>query len=84
VGIKLNSFLTSALVGDEWSTSRLGLFMLTERVPFRYWRGGWVDFGAWLDALDKRQISYACQEPNHSSSPFSARSLVTIPNTLDY
>jgi hypothetical protein len=72
VGIKLNSFLNSVLVGDEWSTSRLGLFILTERVPFRYWRRGWVDFGGWLEALDKRQISYACQEPNHNSSPFRA------------
>ena len=83
VGIKLNWFLTSALVGDEWSTSRLGLFILTKWVLFRHWRGGWEDFGAWPHALDKRQISYSCQEPNHNSSPLRPVAW-SLPNTLEY
>jgi hypothetical protein len=46
-------FLTSALVGGEWSTSRPGRFTPGERVPGTHWIGDWVDLGAGLDDLEK-------------------------------
>jgi hypothetical protein len=38
----MHIFLTSALVGDEWSASRPGLFTPGERAPGTHWIGGWV------------------------------------------
>jgi hypothetical protein len=35
-------FLTSALVGGEWSNSRPGCFIPRERAPIAHWIGGWV------------------------------------------
>jgi hypothetical protein len=35
-------FLTSALVGGEWSTSRPGRFTPGERAPGTHWRGGTI------------------------------------------
>jgi hypothetical protein len=49
-------FLTSALVGGEWSTSRLGRSTPGERAPGTHWRGGWVDLRADLDDLEKRKF----------------------------
>jgi hypothetical protein len=36
-------FLTSALVGGQWSASRPGRFTPGERAPGTHWIGGWVD-----------------------------------------
>jgi hypothetical protein len=44
-------FLTSALVGDEWSASRPGRF-----TAGTHWIGGWVDPRAGLDDVEKRQF----------------------------
>jgi hypothetical protein len=49
-------FLTSALVGDEWSTSRPGRFIPGERAPGTHWIGGWVDLRASLDDLENRKF----------------------------
>jgi hypothetical protein len=49
-------FLTSALVGDEWSASRPGRFTLGERAPGTHWVGGWVDPRARLDDVEKRKF----------------------------
>jgi hypothetical protein len=35
-------FLTSALVGGEWSASHLGRFTLGETAPGTEWIGGWI------------------------------------------
>jgi hypothetical protein len=43
VNVQIHVFLTSALVGGEWSTSRPGRFIPGERAPRTYWTGGWVD-----------------------------------------
>jgi hypothetical protein len=42
--------MTSALVGDKWSDSRPGRFILGERAPGTR---GWVDPRAGLDDLEK-------------------------------
>jgi hypothetical protein len=46
-------FLTSALVGGEWSTSRYGRFIPKEIALDTHWIGGWVDLRAGLDHMEK-------------------------------
>jgi hypothetical protein len=52
----IHIFLTSALVGGEWSTSRPGRFTPGERAPGNHWIGGCVDLRAGLDDLEKRKF----------------------------
>jgi hypothetical protein len=54
VNVQPHVFLTSALVGGEWSASRLGRFTPEERAPGTHWTGGLVspraglvDTGKW-------------------------------------
>jgi hypothetical protein len=57
VDVQIHIFLTSALVGGEWSTSRLGRFTPGERAPAgTHWIGGWVDLRDGLDDLQKRKF----------------------------
>jgi hypothetical protein len=43
VNVQTHVFLTSALVGGEWSASRPGRFTPGEIAPGTHWIGGWVD-----------------------------------------
>jgi hypothetical protein len=56
VDVYIHIFLTSALVGGEWSASRPGLFTLRERAPGTHWIGGWVGPRAALDDVEKRKF----------------------------
>jgi hypothetical protein len=56
VYVQIHIFLTSALVGGEWSTSRPGRFTHGDRTPGTHWTGGWVDLRTGLDALEKRKL----------------------------
>jgi hypothetical protein len=49
-------FLTSELVGGEWSVSRPSCFTPGERVPSTHWIGGWVGPRAGLNDLEKRKF----------------------------
>jgi hypothetical protein len=49
-------FLTSALVGGEWSTSRPGRFTPGERTPGTHWIVRSVDLRAGLDNMEKRKF----------------------------
>jgi hypothetical protein len=51
VQVYINVFLTSALVGGEWSASRPGRF-----TPGTHWIGGWVGRTAGLDDVEKRKF----------------------------
>jgi hypothetical protein len=51
-----NIFLTSALVGVEWSASRTGHFTPGERDPGAHWIGGWVDPRASVDDMEERKF----------------------------
>jgi len=42
VELWLYAFITSALDGGEWSSSRPGRFTPGLRAPATHWRGGWV------------------------------------------
>jgi hypothetical protein len=46
-------FLTSALVGGEWSRSRPGRFTSGVRAAGFHWVGGWVDPRSGLDDMEK-------------------------------
>jgi hypothetical protein len=46
-------FLTSALVGGEWSASRYCRFTPGERAPRTHWIGGWVDPRAGLEGMEE-------------------------------
>jgi hypothetical protein len=56
VDLEIHIFLTSSLVGGEWSTSRPGRFAPGERAPGTHWIGGWVDPRGGLDDLKKRKF----------------------------
>jgi hypothetical protein len=56
VDTEIHIFLTSALVGGEWSALRLGHFTPEERAPGTHWIGGWVDPRVNLDDLKKRKF----------------------------
>jgi hypothetical protein len=42
VEVQFHAFLTKALDGDEWLTSRPGRFTPEEIAPRTDWIGGWV------------------------------------------
>jgi hypothetical protein len=53
VDVQIHVFLTSALVGGEWSASHPGLFTPGERAPGTHWIEGWMDPRAGLDDMEK-------------------------------
>jgi hypothetical protein len=53
VDVYSHVFLTSAVVGGEWSASRLCRFTPGVRAPGAHWVGGWVDPRDSLDDLEK-------------------------------
>jgi hypothetical protein len=53
VDVYIHIFLTSALVGGEWSASRPGRVTLGERAPGTHCIGGWVDPRSSLDNMEK-------------------------------
>jgi hypothetical protein len=54
--VYIHIFLTSALVGGEWSASRPGLLNPGERAPYTSWIGGWLNPRAGLKELVKRKF----------------------------
>jgi hypothetical protein len=48
--------LTSALIGGEWSTSRLGRFTPGERASSTQWIGGWMGPRTGLDDMEKLKL----------------------------
>jgi hypothetical protein len=54
--IQIHVFLTAALVGGEWSASRLGHFTPGERAPCTHWIGGWVSPKTGSDDVGRRKI----------------------------
>jgi hypothetical protein len=56
VDVQIHIFLTSALVGGEWSASRPGRFTTGERAPGSHCIGGWVDPRAALGRLEEEKI----------------------------
>jgi hypothetical protein len=55
VDVQSHIFLTSALIGGEWSASRPCRFTPGERAPDTHWIG-WVGSRSGLDAVEKRKF----------------------------
>jgi hypothetical protein len=53
VDLQIHIFLTSALVGGEWSVSCPGRLTPGEKAPGTHWIGGWVDPRVGLDDVEK-------------------------------
>jgi hypothetical protein len=53
VNVQINVFLTSEIVGSEWSASRPCSFTTEERVSDIHWLGGWVGPRAGLNVMEK-------------------------------
>jgi hypothetical protein len=51
--VQIHIFLTSALVGGEWSSSRTSHFTPKETAPGTHRIGGWVGPRAGLDNVEK-------------------------------
>jgi hypothetical protein len=51
-----STFLTSELVGSEWSASRSGRFTPLEKTLSTHWIGTWVGPRVGLDAVEKRKF----------------------------
>jgi hypothetical protein len=56
VDVYIHIFLTSALVGGEWSASRSVRLTNGERTPGIHWIGGWVDPRTGLNDVEKRKL----------------------------
>jgi hypothetical protein len=56
VDVYIHIFLTSALVGGDWSTSRPSRFTPRGGAPGTHSIGEWVDLSAGLDNLEKRKF----------------------------
>jgi hypothetical protein len=67
VEIQLHPFSTSALDGGEWSASRPCRFTQDELAPGTHWIGGWLGPRTGLEAMEKKEITWPCQESNHDS-----------------
>jgi hypothetical protein len=56
VDVEIQVFLTSPLVGSEWSASRHGRFTPGERAPGTHCIGSWVGPRTCLDSVEKRKF----------------------------
>jgi hypothetical protein len=57
-------FLTSRVDGDELLASLSSRFILGERAPGTYWKGGCVGINVGLDAIEKGKKSCPYRESN--------------------
>jgi hypothetical protein len=75
VQVEIDIFLTSALVGGEWSASRPCHFTPGERVPDTRWLGGWVGpESVWMTS--RKENSWPYRDSNSKPSvvqPASSR-----------
>jgi hypothetical protein len=56
VDVQIHVFLTSTLVGGEWSASRLSHFTPGERASGTHWIGDWVGYRTDLDDVERRKV----------------------------
>jgi hypothetical protein len=79
VDVQIHVFLTSALVGGEWSDSRPGRFTIREITTGTHWIGGWVGPRAGLDDMDKwKLLPSPGLELRHLGRPARSQSLYQL------
>jgi hypothetical protein len=67
VDVKIHIFLTSALVGDKWSASRLGRFTSGEIAPGTHWiEVGWTPEPVWTTWRRENSWPYRDSKSNPS------------------
>jgi hypothetical protein len=71
VNVQIHIFLTSALVGGEWSALRRGRFIADKRLPGTHWLGSWVDPRTGLDDVERKEKS--CSYWDSNSDPTAAQ-----------
>jgi hypothetical protein len=73
------------LINEVRSPSHLGRFIPGERASGTHWIGGWVDPTTGLDAVEKRRISFPCQEskPGRRARSSSLYRLTYPDNPMD-
>jgi hypothetical protein len=71
-------FLTSALVGGEWSASRPGRFNPGERIHGTHWLGGWVDPRTGLDDEKRKFLALPGLELRPLGRPARSRSVYRL------
>jgi hypothetical protein len=80
VDVQIHIFFTSALVGSEWSASRLGRFTPGEEAPGTLWIEGWVCPTAGLEDVEKRKfLTLKGLELQHLGRPASRYTDYAIP-----
>jgi hypothetical protein len=81
VDVYIHVFLTSALVGGEWSASCTCHFTPGKRTLSAHWIGGWVGPRAGLDAVEKRNfLTLQGHELAPSQSLYRLRAISTANN----
>jgi hypothetical protein len=74
VGVYIHIFLTSALVGGEWSATRPGRFTPGERAPGTHWiEGWWATEPVWTTWRDEKSCPYW----DSNSDPLGVRPVVS-------
>jgi hypothetical protein len=80
VDVYIYVFLTSALVGGEWSASRPNRFTPGEKAPDTLWIAGWMDPRTSLGDMEKRKFLIL---PGHELRPIGcptrSQSLYRLP-----
>jgi hypothetical protein len=75
----IHVFLTSALVGGEWSASRPGRFTPGKEPPVPIWIGDWVGPSTGLDDVEKRKfLTLLGLELRPLGRPVSSQSLYRL------
>jgi hypothetical protein len=69
VDAEIHAFLTLVLAGGEWSASRSGYFIPSERAPGTHPMGDWVGLRAHLDNVKIKCLTLPGLEPRPLGRP---------------
>jgi hypothetical protein len=78
VDVQIHIFLTSALVGGEWSASRPGRYNPGKRAPGTHWIGGWVEPKAGLNNVNRKFLILSGLDLRPFGRPARSQSLYRL------
>jgi hypothetical protein len=77
--VSIHIFLTSALIGGDWSASRPGRFTQGETTRGTHWMGCWVGTRTSLDDVEKKKfVTLPGLELRHITHPAHSQSLYRL------